>query len=56
MISITESEIDRLTDRIWAELWHLDAASTPPATEIRAAIVRGIIAVCVSKDQGHGCD
>jgi len=46
MISMSEADIDRLADRIWAELWHQDPASTPAATKVRAAIVRGITAVC----------
>jgi len=54
VISMTEAEIDRLADRIWAELWHQNRVNTPAVTDVRAAIMRGIIAVCVSKDQGHG--
>lgn len=50
---MSEVDIDRLADRIWAELWHQGPARTPAATEIRAAVVRGINAVCATETQGQ---
>jgi len=50
---MTEAEIDRLADWVWAELWHQHRlARTSAATEVRDAIVRGITAVCGIKTKG----
>jgi hypothetical protein len=50
---MTEAEIYRLADRIWAELWHKNRVSTPAATDVRAAIVHGITTVCATETKSQ---